>query len=168
MSIRVTANPVLLTWPNFRPVQSLKKGEDAHIDLNFDLQNRDFRKVDGKFMLADNLTLTVTPDARVLKSANQTADLLSHEQGHYNIGILVGRAMARELEQLSDATPKGLATAASKIFDMHRLTRMRVVQDDYDTDTDHSQNKTEQTRWDGLIAAALNAASCDSLDSNDL
>jgi predicted secreted Zn-dependent protease len=104
----------------------------------------------------------------VLKGANQTADLLAHEQGHYNIGILVGRAMARELEQLSSANPHTLAAAATKVFDLHRLTRMPVVQDDYDTTTQHSQNTTEQAHWNGWIAAGLAAAVCDKLNQNDL
>lgn len=168
MSIRVVANPILLSWTQFQSVQSLSNNEDAHIEIGFNLQNGPFRKVGSQFMLADNLTLTVVPRARVLKTANQTSDLLAHEQGHYNIGILVGRTMARELEQLTAATQPALAKAANATFDLHRVKRMKVVQDDYDTDTNHSQNTTEQTRWNGIIAAGLSAATCDSLDSNDL
>ena len=168
MSIRVVANPIQIAWPQFQVVQSLPNTEDAHTDINFNLQNGALRNVKGQFMLADRLTLTVTPILKVLKTANQTADLLAHEQGHYNIGILVGRAMARELDQLSASTAKDLAKAASDVFDLHRLTRMPAVQSDYDTDTKGSQNATEQTRWNGLIAAGLTAAVCNTLDSNDL
>lgn len=168
MAIQVVPQPAQLAWSQFRVVDSIPNGEDAHTDINFDLAHKNFRRVNGQFMLADNLTLTVSPILRVLKGANQTADLLAHEQGHFNIGILVGRAMARELEQLSSANPHTLAATATRVFDMHRLTRMPVVQDDYDTSTHHSQDKTEQGHWNGWIAAGLAAAVCDKLKQNDL
>jgi len=168
MSIRVIAHPTQLAWNLFRPVDSLPGTEDAHTDINFILSKGNFRKVGDKLMLADKLTLTISPIVRVLKTANQTADLLSHEQGHYDIGILIGRAMARELETLSAASPKVLSAAASRSFDLHRLTRMPVVQDDYDTATKGSQDAAEQARWKGLIATALAASTVDQLNSNDL
>lgn len=168
MSIQVVPIPAQLAWSQFKVVDSIPHGEDAHTDLNFNLPNRNFRMVGGQYMLADNLRMTVSPIIRVLKGANQTADLLAHEQGHYNIGILVGRAMARELETLSSANAHTLANTASKVFDRHRLTLMPVVQDDYDTKTKHGLDSKEQTNWNGLIASGLAAKICDKLNNNDL
>jgi hypothetical protein len=168
MAIQVIASPVQLSWSQFKEADSIPHGEDAHTDINFQLGNRNFRHANGQYMLADSLTLTVSPIVKVLKGANKTADLLSHEQGHYNIGILVGRAMARELEKLSSPNPHTLAKAASDTFDRHRLTLMPVVQKDYDTATNHSLDATQQARWDGLITAALGAAVCDKLNQNPL
>lgn len=168
MSIQVVPIPAQLAWPQFKVVDSIPHGEDAHTDLNFILPHTNFRLVSGKYMLADNLRMTVSPIIKVLKGANQTADLLAHEQGHYNIGILVGRAMARELEALSSASAQALATAASKAFDRHRLTLMPVVQDDYDTKTKHGLDPKEQTNWNGLIASGLAATVCAKLNNHDL
>lgn len=158
MPITVTPTPVSLAWSNFSAVRALTNGEDAHIDVGFDLQNKPLRKVGTHWMLAEDIELKVRPQARVLRTANQTADLLAHEQGHYDIGILVGRALAADLQALSEATPAALVKAATAAFDLHRLTRMGAIQKAYDDDTKHSQDTKEQARWAGLISAALAAA----------
>jgi hypothetical protein len=168
MGIRVIPSPAQLAWSQFKEVETIPDGEDAHIDINFTLGTRNFQHTNGQYTLAADLTLTVSPIVRVLKGPNKTTDLLAHEQGHYNIGILVGRAMARELEKLSSTDPRTLADAASKAFDKHRLTLMPVVQNDYDTATHHSLERTQQARWDGLIAAGLAAPVCDTLNQNPL
>lgn len=157
MAIHVRASPVVLSWSDFTPVVTLPGKEEAHTKVGFTLENKNFVHKDGVYALAD-VTLTVTPSVQVLKTANQTADLLSHEQGHYNIGILVGRAMARELEKLWDQDPKKLADAAGKVYDKHRLTLMKPVQDSYDGDADGSRNAAGQAKWDKLIADALGSA----------
>jgi len=168
MAIRVIPSPVQLAWSQFKEVDSIPDGEDAHTDINFTLSNRNFQHANGKYSLAADLTLTVSPIVRVLKGANKTADLLAHEQGHYNIGILVGRAMARELEKLSSANPRTLAHEASTVFDRHRLTLMPVVQHDYDTATNHSLDVSQQARWNGLITAGLAAPVTDTLNQKPL
>lgn len=168
MGIRVIPSPAQLAWSQFKEVETIPEGEDAHIDINFTLGTRNFQHMNGQYMLAADLTLTVSPIVTVLKGANKTTDLLAHEQGHYNIGILVGRAMARELEKLSSSNPRTLADAASKTFDNHRLTLMPVVQHDYDTATRHSLDTAQQARWNGLIAAGLAAQVCDTLNQNPL
>ncbi len=116
-------------------------------------------------MLAEDIELKVRPRARVLRTANQSSDLLAHEQGHYDIGVLVGRALARDLMALSEATPAALARAASAAFDLHRVTRMAPIQQAYDTETKHSQDTKEQQRWAGLISAALAAASATAVNN---
>ena len=40
-------------------------------------------------MMAETFEIRVSPNAKVLQGASQTANLLSHEQGHYDLGILV-------------------------------------------------------------------------------
>lgn len=154
MAIKVVPAPAVLTWNLFTPVDSLTNGEDAHTDVNFGLAFANFKRTDGVYSLADT-TLTVNPLVKVLKTANKTDDLLSHEQGHFNIGILVGRALGRELEGMSDKDPGKLKTAMTAAFDKHRLKLMPVVQKAYDDATEHSGNSGEQARWDTLISAAL-------------
>jgi Bacterial protein of unknown function (DUF922) len=164
MAITVSPNPTTLTWNNFRPVSSLPN-EDAHINIGFNLPNRPFRRVDGVFRMAEDLELGVVPQARVVSRASKTDDLLSHEQGHYNIGILTAHAMARDFMALEAATQRALADAISAAFDLHRLTRMPALQEKYDDDTNHSRNATEQARWDGLISACMaRTPTCSRLD----
>lgn len=158
MPITAVPNPATLSWGNFTKVESLPVNEDAHIDMDYQVQNRPIRRVGGQFMLAETLEVRVRPRARVLKTANQTDDLLAHEQGHYDIGLLAGRALARDLAGLSAATPAELGTAANDAFTLHTRTRLKPIQEAYDGDTKHSADPTEQKRWAGLISAALAAA----------
>ena len=165
MSITVVPNPVTLTWANFAEARSLSNHEDAHIDLGYEVQNRPLRRVNNQFMLAETLELRVRPIARVLRGANQTTDLLTHEQGHYDIGILVARALARDLAALSAHTAAALTRLATDAFTLHRITRLGPIQEAYDTDTNHSRNTQEQQRWEGLISAAMASGTATQLNN---
>ncbi len=168
MSITVVPTPVTLGWDNFSPVRALSNNEDAHIDPGYEVQNRPIRRVGNQYMLAETLELRVHPRARVLRTANQTADLLAHEQGHYDLGILAGRALARDLATISASTPAALKHALDAAFDLHTRTRLGPIQQAYDHDTNHSQNVQEQQRWAGLISTALAAATATAINNMTL
>jgi predicted secreted Zn-dependent protease len=101
----------------------------------------------------------------VLRSANQTADLLAHEQGHYDIGVLAARALAADLASLSAKTPSELSRLANDTFTLHTRTRLGPIQRDYDNDTNHSQNTQEQQRWSQMIARAMANSSATSINN---
>ncbi len=164
MAITVLANPQQLAWENFREVGSLTNGEDAHIDVGFDISVAQPRQVGGQWALAESFTITVTPRARVLSTANKTDALLAHEQGHYDIGLLAGRALGRDLAALRAASFAALRNALDATFTLHRVTRLGPIQVKYDHDTNHSAVVAEQTRWRTLLTAALAASQTDSLD----
>ncbi len=166
MAANVIPKPVTLTWGNFDAVDKLPKPhEDAHIDMNYAIHMKTVRKVGSHFMAPDPFEIGVSPQALVLKTANQTADLLAHEQGHYDIGILVARALGRDVAAVSESTPAAFKNAVDRAFTLHRMTRMKPIQDKYDNDTNHSRNTQEQQRWAGLIQAALASASATHLDT---
>ena len=156
MAITVVPNPVNLQWSNFRSVPNLPN-EDAHIDIDFNVPNRPFRRVNGRIMMAETFQIGVSPDAKVVRGASQTADLLSHEQGHYNLGILVAWALAHDFMQLQAANSAALASACRTCFNLHKNTRMRPIQQRYDRDTNHSRNHQQQQRWNRMIRQCLSA-----------
>lgn len=155
MAITVRANPTTLTWANFTVVSALAGSEDAHIDINFVIPTVMPRQVGSNWMLAETFEIVVSPAAKVKRSASQTAALLSHEQGHYDIGLAVGWAMARDLQSLSAPTRAALGQQLTTAFNLHRTTRMGAVQQQYDQDTNHSQNTPQQSRWDTAIRNEL-------------
>jgi hypothetical protein len=165
MPITVVPHPIILSWSDFTPVRALSNHEDAHIDPGYEVQNRPLRRVGSQYMLAETLEVRVHPQARVLRTANQTADLLAHEQGHYDIGILAGRALAVDLAALSADTPAKLKDLADQVFMLHRLTRLGPIQHTYDNDTHHSQDVQEQQRWFQMIATAMASASATSINN---
>jgi hypothetical protein len=164
MAITVVPKPVTVSWSDFNTVDSLPVDEDAHIDMGYEVENKSFRRVGGQFMVAETLEVRVKPLAKVLRSASQTGTLLAHEQGHYDIGILAARALARELALLHAATPAALGLAMRSCFTLHTVTRLDPVQKKYDKDTGHGTNAQEQARWAGLISAALAAVATMQLD----
>ena len=165
MAITVTPNPVNLTWSNFMTVSYLPD-EDAHVDINFSFPNRPFRCLNARFMMAETFQIGVSPVATVVQGASQTADLLSHEQGHYDIGRLVAWAMARDFMELTAANPAALNTAIRTCFNQHKDTRMRAIQQKYDRDTRHSREPYEQQRWDNMIRRCLSARpQCSQIDN---
>jgi Bacterial protein of unknown function (DUF922) len=165
MPIAIVPLPVTLSWSDFATVNSLSNQEDAHIDPSYEVQNRPLRRVHNQFMLAETLEVRVHPRARVLNSANQSAGLLAHEQGHYDIGILAARALSADLASLSAKTPAELSRLLNDTFVLHTRTRLRPIQHAYDTATNHSQNTQEQQRWSQMIATAMANASATSINS---
>ena len=165
MAITAAPNPRDLSWSDFNVVSSLPGNEDAHIDMKYDIPEKDFRKVDGLWRMAETFEIAVSPVAKILDGTNKTAKLLSHEQGHYDIGILVGHAMARDFEALATSTPQALVDAIKNKFKLHRITRMKPIQEKYDEDTKHSLDQAEQDRWDEMIRKCLAAQpTCSRLD----
>ncbi len=164
MAITVVPRPVTVSWSDFSPADSLPSDEEAHMDIGFDVENKNFRRVGNQFMVAETLEVGVKPQARVLRSASQTDKLLAHEQGHYDIGILAARALARELAALHAATPAALGLAMKSCFTLHRVTRLDPIQKKYDKDSGHGTNAQEQARWAGLIKAGLAAVAAVQLD----
>lgn len=160
MAITVTPNPVNLTWANFRPV-----------DSSPDLSGNEVAQVHPETVMPDNIQVVrnqnlfklasftigvrvVPQDTIVLRSANQTDDLLRHEQGHYDLLILTVRAMARELNAASAGSAGDLGARVQAIRQTH-ATRATAIDSAYDTQTRNGQDATQQTNWNNAIAAAL-------------
>src|SRR5690349_21382619 len=116
MAITVRPNPTSLAWSNFTPVGTLPGNEDAHIDFNFVIPTRPPRQVNGNWMLAETFEIGVSPIAKVKNSATQTADLLAHEQGHYDIAICVAWALAADLQALSASSQAALGNLLTTTF----------------------------------------------------
>lgn len=171
MTIKVVARPAKLRWSNFKSVTVLPgSDEEAQIHSETILPgNVGGRVVRGKFRLAD-FTLTVAPksqDTIVVRSAKKTPQLLEHEQGHYELLILVARALAAELEKLETDSSEELQTSVNEVQATHDA-RAQALDDEYDRQTDHSRNVAQQRRWRKLIDEAMHSGNASSIDGNDL
>ncbi len=97
--------------------------------------------------------VTVQEDTWVVTS-QKSDDLLSHEQGHYDLTGLSGRDMANEMAAARARTPAALQARVSQIIRTYRR-RAKAWTDSYDTETDHSRNRQVQSRWDERIRDAM-------------
>ena len=106
MAITATVSPAALTWAHFRssPTQITDPNDgslvDAFTSFNHNMPARGHRMDGRQFAMADPNVITISPNAQVWTGVVQMADLLSHEQFHYDIGFVTARALARELTRL--------------------------------------------------------------------
>ena len=169
MAITVQSNPANLTWGNFMvvPNKILDPGDntlvDAYTTFRYQLPDRPPRQINGQFALADPLTITITPRAQVWSGIAQTAALLSHEQWHYDVGIVTARALARELSRMRARDMPSLVTAFNAAIRLHFHTRAGLLQKRYDLDTHHGTNAHYQRIWKDRMTACLAHPNADQL-----
>jgi len=161
MAITIVANPASLAWVNFTPsaTQIVDPNDGTLVDaltrFNFNLPPLPPRMVNGQFAMADPNVITITPNAQVFTGVLQTPALLSHEQFHYDVGIVTARALARELMALRAPNQAALATAVQNAARLHFTTRAGLLQRRYDLDTRHGTNAHYQRIWKDRMTSCL-------------
>lgn len=161
MAITVVANPATLTFADFTPsaTQLVDPNDGTLIDaltrFNFSLPPLPPRVVGGVFAMADPNVITITPNAQIFTGVLQTPALLAHEQFHYDVGIVTGRALARELMALRAHSQAALVAEVQKAAILHFTTRSRLLQRRYDLDTRHGTNAHFQKIWKDRMAICL-------------
>jgi Bacterial protein of unknown function (DUF922) len=162
MSITVVASPVALTWSDFLPVSALpgrSKHQAQTVTQMSPVGQFHPLSANGVYSLPD-LTLNVRPDrsqTKVVQTAQKTPELLKHEQGHYDVTVLAVRAMAHELEQLKEHSLSTLGRQMEAVRLKHQQ-RAKTMEDRYDSDTNHGENKTAQAVWNQAIEAAMRSS----------
>jgi hypothetical protein len=153
MAITVTATPATLAWGDFTVVttQIVDPGDGTLVDavtrFDFDFPDLPARNIGGMMALADPNVITITPNAQVWSGVRQTAALLSHEQFHYDVGIVIARALARQLTALRAPNQAALGALVREAARLHFQTRAGLLQRRYDIDTDHGAIALYQGIW---------------------
>jgi hypothetical protein len=161
MPITVVANPAVLSWTNFtvmaNKIPDPNDGTlvDAVTRFKFDFPDKAPRKIVNRFKLGDPNVITITPQAQVWSGVMQTPALLSHEQFHYDVGIVTARALARQLMTLEEGNLAALKTAFLGAFHLHFDVRAGLLQSRYDKDTVHGTVARYQKIWKDEMAACL-------------
>ncbi len=119
------------------------------------LRNLPPRTVDGQLALADPNIITITPNSQVFRGVNQTPALLSHEQFHYDVSVVIARALARKLMRIRSPNHGTLRVAIQSAADLHFMTRARLIQRRYDMDTRHGTNAHYQKIWKSRMTSCL-------------
>ena len=161
MAITIRATPSTLTWANFTVTanQILDPADgtlvDAYTSFNYNLPNLPPRKESGRLYFPDPWNITITPKAQVWTSVTKTAALLSHEQWHYDVGIVTGRALVRRLASASGATMGEMLSILNEAVTLHFHTRAGILQKRYDKDTRHGTNAYYQKIWKDRMTQCL-------------
>ena len=161
MAISAFRNPATLSWDDYdeRPVvidPSDGSLQDAVTAFEFELMpNLPAERFNGRFRLQRGMSISITPIALVRTGATQTDELLSHEQLHYDVGFVIARQLARELNVVDAATEPALRTLLNQLIDLHFHTRGKLIQTRYDRESNHSRNPHFQRVWKQNMTACL-------------
>jgi hypothetical protein len=86
------------------------------------------------------------------KGRLRTEWMLRHEQLHFDIGGLVSREFKKEAERRSYG--KNYKNEIRRIFNRYTLN-LQKLQQKYDEQTQHSENKMKQKEWENLVHQEL-------------
>lgn len=81
-------------------------------------------------------------------SGSELEEVITHEQGHFDITEYITRCLNNELREVSTIS------AADKLYYLY-LDKLDWMQKMYDLQTDHHNNKPTQLVWDGMILLLL-------------
>jgi len=157
-SLQISGWPRSISWDEFKDLSARPTGEteDAQIHSEVDQPSRVSVVREGGVYRVTSLTVTlrtVDEDNWVVTS-QKSADLLSHEQGHYDITGLTGRDMGNEIVAVRARSRDDLQTKVTQIIEKYRR-RAKALTERYDTETDHSRNRQAQKKWDDAIQSAM-------------
>ena len=90
-----------------------------------------------------------------VKAGEKTDHLLKHEQKHFDLCEVYRRILVKRLEA---GNPYSYDNFNKKVGDIFNKTFKDYTdeQEKYDHETNHSQKKEEQIKWDGDIVKRLN------------
>ena len=144
-----------VTWREFRTVQSRRGrvSEDAFIKARKRV-TYDFSGSRGNYRVTGVRAGIVVDRSRSwVVRGGQNADLLRHEQGHFDITALGMREEASRIGALTGRNGRDLTRQATAIRrEMNR--KIAAANRRYDARTNHSGNRTAQQRWSASIRNA--------------
>jgi hypothetical protein len=155
---RVTGWPRNLTWSDFPEVSSAADGSDENAQIHAEITqptNVGVVHEHGQVRIS-SLTVNLSVDrgdSWVVRSA-KADDLLSHEQGHYDITGMMGRDMGGEIMAARASSAGELQTAVTAIIQRYR-SLATSLNGRYDTETNHGRNRDAQARWDARIRGSI-------------
>lgn len=148
-----------VSWQNFRTVRS-RPGtipEDAFVKAK--------KVVSYSFSGSGRSYSVTTVNARiwVMRSESwvvqgaQNADLLKHEQGHYDITAL---GMREEASRVAEVTGRNGADISRQVNAIRTAINRKIAAANrrYDARTEHSRNRSAQQRWDASLRTAKASA----------
>ncbi len=153
----LTGWPRQITWDGFPAVSSRPAGVDEDAQIHAEVvnpENVSATREDGRWRLsAFTVRIRIIRDDSWVVTSQKTANLLAHEQGHFDITGLMGRDCAADLAALRARSADELQGEVNRILAHYRQWAQRL-NDQYDDETNHSRNREAQQRWEGRIRAA--------------
>jgi len=142
-------------WSEFREVNQrpANENEDAYIAVTFNYSYRTQTSRQHCRVASVTTRISVNRNAAWVLRAQKSAELLRHEQGHYDITALGAREVHQRVADLSAAQCSSIATEAQRIRgEVQQTINQKNFR--YDSQTSHGSNATAQQRWQTSIRRA--------------
>jgi len=172
--VSITGNTLTLSWNDFTGSVPAHARTDAYTATTYNIHTSYTMRTHGHqqsdFRLSTvSVRIALDRGRMWSRPAARTAQLLKHEQGHYDITALLMRDLDTDLTALmqagrSFATQRELAQAIAHVQQpaeslVSRLQSTATADGVYDRQTHHGTVATAQQRWDAALASArTNAA----------
>ncbi len=157
-TVQMAGWPRSISWDEFTELGARPPGEteDAQIHSEVDQPSQVSVVREGGAFRVSSLTveIRVVRDDNWVVTSQKSDDLLSHEQGHYDLTGLLGRDMGNEIVAARGRSTADLQAKVTQIIQTYRQ-RAKTWTDRYDTETDHSRNRAAQKRWDDQMHSAM-------------
>lgn len=143
-----------LTWNDFKGRPDPNSSHDAltHWEINYSLQDIHY-KGDTVKIGSFSVKLELNTNKSWTKPEKQTARLLKHEQGHFDIGLICQRTMLKLLNN-TVFVKTGFQEKIQSIFSA-TLQQYQALSNTYDVETNHSINQEAQDKWNNFFAQEL-------------
>ena len=141
-----------LTWDDFlAPPEAKSKGAAL---TAYEIQARRVCEEDGP---AFRVTVRFLPDQSWVKPRQRKAQILAHEQGHFDLAEVTARRLRAELGSLDLGCADGIAAFTKVVADFQ--ARDRDLQQSYDRQTMYGTGSGAQRHWEARIKSWLRAQS---------
>lgn len=143
-----------LVWDDFTgsPDKSSSFEANTYWHINYKYLGITFSGDTVKFT-GLNIKLELDPKLSWRKKAFETAELLKHEQGHFDIGIICQKALISNIAKtvfLKNNYNQLLKDVFANTMKKYHETGLQ-----YDAETDHSKNKKAQEQWNEFFKKQL-------------
>ncbi len=141
-----------LNWSDFQSNQS-RAGQGfyayTHCTITFQY---DWKKVGSTYKMVHDVNAYFVPNRSWSYAAKRTSALLKHEQLHFDITELHARKMRKAFDNYT--FKNSYQRDIQNIFD--KLTaENQKMQQQYDSQTNHSINKASQAKWEKFVQSEL-------------
>jgi hypothetical protein len=167
MAFQVGASPERVTWMLARQVHHIPDHQLASTSVEFEIPQDSGKNVHGEYVLTG--TWIMIHAVVIYKQwPALTPQLLVHEQGHYDIGMLVARSLARDLDHVTGSNHHELKARVINLRHKHVVRNMETIQALYDKETKHGTDLNAQNTWNRDMAAALSQPQSQNLKHHPL
>ncbi|CAN5410346.1 hypothetical protein BH11BAC3_BH11BAC3_09870 [soil metagenome] len=145
----------MLNWNDFqaKPVETSDAAAITNAGFGVNLL---FRKNEKGTELVINVNCSFSRKDSWVKKIHKTDYILKHEQGHFDIAFISTISFMQKLRN-AGFTSGNYAAVIEKIYNQS-VTEMSTMQNQYDSQTDHSKIAAKQAEWDNKIGQLVSLA----------